>query len=454
MAISGYTKDEFIKMLNLHVSASGPVRTIERLFGREKELSLIEEALYAEGRHIFIFGDRGVGKSSLAASAAAQYQSSDSEPIQIGCGPDTTFYRTIEDLAERVIKKSNGKRNYAVTQTVKVKFYTIKWNNINEEVAIPNVDSMYTAVEAIEDVSKYHSATPVVVIDEFDQIESDEERKLFANFLKVLGDRGVNIKFVFTGVAASLFKLLGDHESSFRQLHTIELQRLNWSAREAIVNDAIHAFGLAIDPKIVYGIAKISNGFPYYVHLITEKLLWSAFHDESVVDEINNDHFINAIEDAILSINAQLQRPYDLATQHRTNDYREILWATADSESMIRYTDGMFKSYLRIHQQLYGSNPDPDSRPLPRDKFMTRVLNLKKQNYGNIIENPSERRGLYSYRENILRGFVAMKALEAGIELQGDVPDEPKVPTVIGKEKRRYSARKDWAPHVKFRGEK
>ncbi len=62
MAITGYPKEDFIRTLNLHVSASGPVRTIERLFGREKELSLIEEALYAEGRRIFIFGDRGVEK--------------------------------------------------------------------------------------------------------------------------------------------------------------------------------------------------------------------------------------------------------------------------------------------------------------------------------------------------------------------------------------------------------
>ena len=148
-----------------------------------------------------------------------------------------------------------------------------------------------------------------------------------------------------------------------------------------------------------------------------------------------------------------MQRPYDLATLHRTNDYREILWATADSESMIRYTESMFKSYLRIHKQLYGSNPDPDLRPLPRDKFLARIANLKKRNYGNILENPSDRRGLYSYRENILRGFVAMKALEAGIELQGDVPDEPKVPATVGKERRQYSAGKDWTPNVKFRGE-
>ena len=73
MSINGYSKDEFTTQLKEYLSASGPIRSIEHLFGREKEMTLIDEALSAEGRHVFIYGDRGVGKSSLAASAAANH---------------------------------------------------------------------------------------------------------------------------------------------------------------------------------------------------------------------------------------------------------------------------------------------------------------------------------------------------------------------------------------------
>lgn len=453
MSIKGYSKERFKSQLNEYLSASGPVRSVEHLCGREKEMALIEEALCAEGRHVFIYGDRGVGKTSLAAAAAAQYQSSDNTHIQIGCGPDTEFYKTIEDLADRVIKKASGKRNFAVTHSINVKFYNVKWNQQEVEVAIPNVDSMYTAVEAIEEVAKFHSETPVIVIDEFDQIDSEKERRLFANYLKDLGDRGVNIKLIFTGVAQSLTKLLGEHESSFRQLHTIGLERLYWSAREKIVTDAIGSYRLNIDPEVAHTIAKISNGFPYFVHLLTEKVLWAAFDSDSEVENIGFDIFTVALEKAISSISAHLQMPYDSATLHRTNDYREILWATADSESTIRYIDSMFISYLRINKQLYGSNPCEENRPLSRQKFTARLGNLKKKDYGEVLENPLERKGLYSYRENILRGYVAMRALESGVELQGDVPDEPKRPTAWGKATSRYSAGKDYTPKVKFRGE-
>lgn len=283
MSIEGYSKDNFKIQMNEYLSASGPVRSIQHLLGREKEMALIDEALSADGRHLFIYGDRGVGKTSLAQAAASQYQSSDNSFIQVGCGPDTEFYRTIEDLADRVIKKASGKRNYNVTQALDVKFYSIEWNKEKQEIAIPAVNSMYTAVEAIEEVCKFHSEAPVIVIDEFDQIDSENERRLFANFLKDLGDRGVNVKLIFTGVAQSLTKLLGKHESSFRQLHTIGLERLNWSGREDIVKEAVHSFEIEIDPETVYKIAKISNGFPYFVHLITEKILWCAFDNHQVI---------------------------------------------------------------------------------------------------------------------------------------------------------------------------
>ena len=454
MSIEGFSKDKFKIQMNEYLSASGPVRSIQHLLGREKEMALIDEALSADGRHVFIYGDRGVGKTSLAHAAASQYQSIDNSFIQIGCGPDTKFYRTIEDLADRVIKKAAGKRNYNVTQSIDVKFYSIEWNKEKQEVAIPTINSMYTAIEAIEEVCKYHSETPVIVIDEFDQIESETERKLFANYLKDLGDRGVNVKLIVTGVAQSLTKLLGEHESSFRQLDTIGLERLNWTGREDIIKEAVHSFGIKIDSEVVYKIAKISNGFPYFVHLITEKILWCAFNCEQIIHNIGYDLFNEALEKAINSISAHLQMPYDAASLHRSTDYKEILWATADSENTIRYIDGMYASYLRINQQIFGNNPNEENRPLPRKKFTSRLSKFRKKEFGQILEHVVDRKGIYTYRENILRGFVAMKALESGIELQGDIPDEPKMPTAVGKETRQNYAGKDFTPQVRFRGEK
>ncbi|MNC82026.1 hypothetical protein D3C75_1353770 [compost metagenome] len=75
-----------------------------------------------------------------------------------------------------------------------------------------------------------------------------------------------------------------------------------------------------------------------------------------------------------------------------------------------------------------------------------------------MLELVEGREEMYSYRENLLRGFVALKAQEAGIELQGDTPDEPKIPTAMARARfsggSKHSAYySDPARQVKFRSE-
>ncbi len=75
---------------------------------------------------------------------------------------------------------------------------------------------------------------------------------MFSIFIKDIGDRGVNIKFIFTGVGLSLKNLLGDHASSFRQLHTIPVDRLNWTAREEIARSAVESYNLTVEDQVIY----------------------------------------------------------------------------------------------------------------------------------------------------------------------------------------------------------
>jgi KaiC/GvpD/RAD55 family RecA-like ATPase len=460
VTIRNVDQDQFVEILQSKLSVRSPVKSIERLFGRDKELELVEEALFDQGGHVFIYGDRGVGKSSLAASVAAQYQSSDNEPIQIPCGKDTCFYKTIEEIAERILRRAGGRRDLEYTHTFNLKLYKLQVKDKEKSITIPPIDSMFSAVDVMEEMVGVHSERPVVVIDEFDQIESAAERAKFAHFLKDLGDRGVNVKFIFTGIATSLYQLLGDHESSFRQLFTLKLDRLYWSYREDIAYNAINAFGLEVDEEIVHSIARISNGFPYFVHLLTQNLLWSVFKDERDVRRIERLHFDAAIARSIIGISGRLQKPYDSAVLHKSHDYLLALWATADSEDTVRYVDNIFKSYLRINQQVFGLDPiEADKKPLEPAQFKKILKKFLSKDCGEVLELVEGREHMYSYRENLLRGFVALKAQEAGLELQGHMPDEPKIPTAMAKSRfsggqgRLSAYATDPSKNVKFRSE-
>ena len=57
MLSSWADRDSFGKELNKVLSPARPIQSVEHLRGRKKELLRIEKALFAHGRHIFIYGD-------------------------------------------------------------------------------------------------------------------------------------------------------------------------------------------------------------------------------------------------------------------------------------------------------------------------------------------------------------------------------------------------------------
>src|ERR1700685_4239260 len=88
--IKNLEREEFVEILHKNLSPSSPVQSQEHLFGRNRQLQLIEQALYAPGRSIFIYGDRGVGKTSLAHTVAYLQQAADRYQVFIACVPSST----------------------------------------------------------------------------------------------------------------------------------------------------------------------------------------------------------------------------------------------------------------------------------------------------------------------------------------------------------------------------
>lgn len=421
MKITDLGRHEFGKTLSNFVYPSQPIHSIEHLFGREKELDRIEKALFAGGRHVFIYGDRGVGKSSLAATAANQYQSSDADYIDISCSPDTTLASLVANIAYQATKASRinkTTRKSSIEGNIKFLKALIS-EEINTNDLSSEIKTTTDALAILSEVREIHSENPIIVIDEFDRISSEQERNLFADLIKQIGDKRIGIKIIFTGVAKTLDQLLGAHQSAIRQLETIELPKLNWDARWEIVRHAARHFNITVDNEIQVRIAAVSDGYPYYVHLITEKLLWRFYENPGHNDAVSWEHYHLAINDAIQSISAELKRPYELAINQRSGDYEEVLWATADSEWLQRYVKDMYSSYEHIAKQI------PDKTKLDYQKFSARIRSLKNKSHGEILVPDEHKVGMYSYREKMLRGYVRMQAEANGIALIGE-KTEPK----------------------------
>lgn len=409
-------EEAFIGKLKNTVSPALPIRTIELLRGRESELETIRRALVMPGRHAFIFGDRGVGKSSLAHTAANLCQSSDGAPITVSGSADGTFNSIVANIAYQALDRSRVEEVSKRTQGV-----SFSWRGLslggNREVSpvdfAAHLRTIGDAAGLLAEIGALHSQAPIIVLDEFDTIADVNERNKFASLIKILGDQEVSVTFIFTGIGASLDGLLGAHQSSYRQLATVELGRLGWDGRREIAMSAAHSFGLDLDNNIAWRIAMVSDGFPYYVHLIMEKMLWEAFTADERVDLLDEDHYLAGLSAAIGDITAELRRPYEKAVLNRDAEYEDVVWATADGEDLQRDSVRMYDSYKMVCMKRQ------KEAVLSRQKFGERLRQLRSASYGRVLRSIEKRAGWFTYNEKMLRGYVRMQAEANGVELSG-----------------------------------
>ncbi len=59
-------KTEKLDLLNVVFSPASPIKKRELFFGRKQQVDKVKQALEQRGQHAILYGERGVGKTSLA----------------------------------------------------------------------------------------------------------------------------------------------------------------------------------------------------------------------------------------------------------------------------------------------------------------------------------------------------------------------------------------------------
>ena len=167
-----------------------------------------------------------------------------------------------------------------------------------------------------------------------------------------------------------------------------------------------------IQQEALIRIGQVSDGFPHYVHLIGEFLFWSMFDDEDDVTKSGPRHFKVAITGALQRTEAALRAQYEKATHKTRNtaDYEEALWALADSTADKRQITEIYElSYKWIMVKRIGR------KMLEREQLNQRYLSMRKDTHGCIVAGYGS--GWFAFRENIMRGYVRLRAEAEGINL-------------------------------------
>jgi hypothetical protein len=110
----------------------------------------------------------------------------------------------------------------------------------------------------------------VVVVDEFDRIETSGTRRLFADTIKILSDQAILATLVLVGAGDTIDELIVEHASVQRSLLQIRMPRMSDEEITQIIRNGMDAAGLQVERGFVREVINLSQGLPHYAHLMSQ----------------------------------------------------------------------------------------------------------------------------------------------------------------------------------------
>lgn len=412
--------EEKFDIIAQNLTPRRPIRSAEYLRGRLPVLEDLERDLRHFHSVAFIYGHRGVGKTSLARTAAQNVHGSGNEHIYIACAPGARMLQIFREIGEEMLKRLFQSNKISdIKKKVDVEISLTPAIRTSFEKDAPQLQSFSDANAAIRVLKELDDLFPesestVVVLDELEVLD-DNDRADLAYLVKQIGDQEFRVKFILVGIAENVHELIGAHGSVPRYLKEVSLQPLTPQDLMDIVSTAANALRIDVPRDILYRIAIIGNGFPHFAHLmgmslLTEAVLAGANHTTDAV-------YKRGVNRAVSESYQELRIPYETATQRGEDYFKHLIWALAHSDTVDMRTDNWtatYKELARANNWAIASD----------EKIRNAISNLGKENYGALVINTPARYGSadkrYRYKrfkETLMRGHVRLQAEDEGVSI-------------------------------------
>lgn len=389
---------------------SSPTDDQQLFRGRHTQLRGVMSGLAERGQHILIYGERGVGKTSLGYMARALF---DSNPgvhrlsVRLQCADGQTFTEIWQNfyvkLRSETAKRSKDFRQYLESAL----------DAADEVLNYPNADAL-TATDVARALGIISSHVELlIIIDEFDRLGAWDETTPFGDLIKSLSDDRLPVTLVIVGVADSIDGLIKAHASTPRSLRQILMPRMEKSELLSIVNDGyaefekVSGYELDCDEKAAEAISAVAEGFPYYAHLLAgaagTEALYQGAHRISVLDVFAS--MVVAIEDADHTIRSS----YVASTTARADanlEFTLIACAMAESDELGYFSSTSVAAALSRLVQAERKSGHVNSH---LQKFSSAPHWILDRN------EISERKIRYRFRDPLMRPFVLLKAYQQQI---------------------------------------
>lgn len=244
-----------------------PIATKELFAGRWTELTTVADAVNQAGLHVVIYGERGVGKTSLANVVKPTIWALDH------------FEKEAEQVPDRLVIKAVASSGDTFSSIWDKLFKDITWTDNRPTIGFsPRPKDRISLLEAygvvsqgigVDDVRRILTNIPgsVFIIDEFDRAAKETSRE-FTDLIKALSDFAVESTVVLVGVSDTIDQLIADHASIGRAITQIFLRRMTPKELREILTNAEKSLSIKFSEEAANLIVHVSQGLPHYTHLI------------------------------------------------------------------------------------------------------------------------------------------------------------------------------------------
>jgi hypothetical protein len=265
-------------------------------------------ALHNDGMIPLIYGERGLGKSSLAIQGE-RIALGDTELLDrhgtgglsfaedqflveyVSCTQET---RNTDGLLKRIARsivsreplRETKPKHELVEKTIKLRVKLMKvleaensrlYKKVDEIERLESSAELQETVRTLlEELARAAQQRVLVIVDELDLLE---DTRGLAGFLKVTSSR--DVRFILVGIAEHVDQLLDGHRSIERKIRPLLVPEMDQDELEAIVTRAVEYLSernviCLFNNAAKRYLAASSFGFPFFVHAIGEDAVLAA----------------------------------------------------------------------------------------------------------------------------------------------------------------------------------
>lgn len=368
------------------LSASQPVTPRERLAGRIDTLTTLIAAIEQQRAHVVLYGERGIGKTSLVHVFAETAREARYLVFYGSCGEEARFDDMFRTFAGQIPLLFNA--------TVSPTSDEGEHNRSFADLLGPDpVDPR----ELADLFQKVVGTRIILVLDEYDRVADPAFRRDVAELMKNLSDRAARMQLLLTGVASNLDELIGFTPSIRRNIVGLAVGGLGESELLEILARAEEATGLSFAPDARKLIVRMSGGSPYVVRLLGNRAAGRTLDEERTL--VGETDVIAGTEAVLAEWNSGL--PRRLQTQLLRPEVRgawPLLIAAARASGT---PDGWFG----VHDvMLEADGSDPDSVSHTLDSFIGEIDLFDRD------QPPGNREPRYRFRTQSLAQLLGLSA--------------------------------------------